>query len=177
VTRNVLSGELKYFLSNARESTTVETLLWVAFSRWKIQRLFEDSKMELGLDPFEVRKYASISRHLLLGCVSHLFLAEFRMEQGCGDDSEDDSGGGGEKSAADDQPVGDGDQQAGAAVGVGWPLFIPLGTEDRGATDEDAAAQRPSSPQPPPADDPTITRHWNQTERPATLSLAEGVAL
>lgn len=66
------------------DQVIVETLLLVAFSRWKIERLFEDSKMELGLDHFEVRKYASISRHLLLGCVSHLFLAELRLTEGGG---------------------------------------------------------------------------------------------
>jgi SRSO17 transposase len=49
----------------------------VAFSRWRIERLFEDSKTELGMDHFEVRNYLSIQRHLILTCVSHLFLAEF----------------------------------------------------------------------------------------------------
>jgi len=81
VARNVLNhDEVKYFISNACESTTVETLLRVALSRWKIERMFEDSKMELGMDHFEVRKYLSISRHLMLSCVSHLFLAEFQLE-------------------------------------------------------------------------------------------------
>jgi hypothetical protein len=78
VARNVLKpDEVKYFLSNAPEATPVETLLLVAFSRWRIERLFEDSKTELGLDHFEVRKYPSIVRHLILTCISHLFLAEF----------------------------------------------------------------------------------------------------
>jgi SRSO17 transposase len=38
------------------------------------------SKMELGMDHFEVRKFNAISRHLLLSCVSHLFLAEFQQQ-------------------------------------------------------------------------------------------------
>jgi SRSO17 transposase len=79
VARNVLHpDEVKFFLSNAPESVPVETLLLVAFSRWRIERLFEDGKTELGLDHFEVRHWRSISRHLILTCISHLFLAEFR---------------------------------------------------------------------------------------------------
>ena len=78
IARPVLQpDEVKFFLSNAPESTTVETLLLVAFSRWRVERMFEDSKTELGMDHFEVRKYLSIQRHLVLTCVSHLFLAEF----------------------------------------------------------------------------------------------------
>ena len=76
--------EVKYFLSNAPQDTPVETLLLVAFSRWKIERMFEDGKGELGLDHFEVRKYLSIQRHLILSCVSYLFLAEFHQEHGGG---------------------------------------------------------------------------------------------
>jgi len=78
VTRNVLKrNEVKFFLSNAPEGTPLEVLLLVAFSRWRIERLFQDSKTELGMDHFEVRKYPSIVRHLILTCISHLFLAEF----------------------------------------------------------------------------------------------------
>ena len=75
-------NEVKFFLSNAPESVPLEVLLLVAYSRWRIERLFEDTKGELGLDHFEVRKYLSIRRHLILTCVSHLFLAEFRLQHG-----------------------------------------------------------------------------------------------
>lgn len=79
--RNVLKPEeVKFFLSNTPESTPIETLLLVAFSRWRIERCFEDGKTELGLDHFEVRQWLSISRHLILTAISYLFLAEFRKE-------------------------------------------------------------------------------------------------
>ena len=78
VARNALDPEeVKYFLSNAPASTPVETLLCVAFTRWVIERAFEDSKTELGLDHFEVRKFVSIQRYLILSCLSHIFLTEF----------------------------------------------------------------------------------------------------
>ena len=73
---NVLDGTRKTFVSNAPRSVALETLLRVAFSRWRIERCFEDSKGEVGLDHFEVRRYGSIRRHLTVSMVSHLFLAE-----------------------------------------------------------------------------------------------------
>lgn len=65
---------MKYFLSNASADTLLEVLLHVAFSRWHIERVFEDGKGEIGLDHFEVRQYRSILRHLVLSMVSFLFL-------------------------------------------------------------------------------------------------------
>ena len=76
IARNVLDGARKTFVSNAPRSVPLATLLRVAFSRWRIERCFEDSKGEVGLDHFEVRRYGSIRRHLTVSMVSHLFLAE-----------------------------------------------------------------------------------------------------
>ena len=76
VARNVLDGEVKYFLSNAPEDAPVETLLHVAFSRSHIERLFETAKGEIGFDHFEVRRYRPLVRHLILSLVNLLFLAE-----------------------------------------------------------------------------------------------------
>jgi hypothetical protein len=82
VARNVLDpSELKFFVSNAPPKTGVETLLLVAFSRWRMERCFEDDKSEIGLDQFEGRRYLGLKRHLILSAVSHLFLARVRQEQ------------------------------------------------------------------------------------------------
>lgn len=74
VARNVLDGEIKYFISNAAPGTPLEVLLWVAFSRWHVERCFEDEKGEIGMDHFEVRRYPAVRRHLIVSVVSHLFL-------------------------------------------------------------------------------------------------------
>ena len=77
--RSVLSpSEVKFFLSNAPESVPAKTLLHVTFSRWRIERRCQDGKTESRLDHFEVRHVRSISRHLIVTCISYLFLAEFR---------------------------------------------------------------------------------------------------
>ena len=74
VARNTTDGEIKYFFSNADASTPVELMLSVAFSRWRIERSFQDAKGQVGLDHFEVRNYLSLIRHLILSNVSLLFL-------------------------------------------------------------------------------------------------------
>jgi len=77
IARSVLiKGEVKFFISNAPERTPVEDLLFVAFSRWRVERLFQESKGELGLDHFEVRTFTAVQRHLILTCLSHTFLME-----------------------------------------------------------------------------------------------------
>lgn len=74
IARNVLTGEVKYFLSNASLEILVEKLLHIAFNRWHIERLFEDAKGQVGFDHFEARRYQAVIRHMILSQVSELFL-------------------------------------------------------------------------------------------------------
>lgn len=77
VAKSVLvKAEIKFFLSNAPAATSLDDMLFVAFSRWRIERLFEDSKGELGLHHFESRTFVAVQRHLVLSSLSHTFLAE-----------------------------------------------------------------------------------------------------
>ncbi len=83
VARDVLNPkEVKFFVSNAPAPTPVGTLLLVGFSRWHVERCFEDDKGEIGLDHYEGRRYLGLKRHLILSAVSFLFLAETRQEFG-----------------------------------------------------------------------------------------------
>ena len=82
VARNALDhAELKFFMSNALPQTPLETLLYVGFSRWHVERCFEDEKTELGMDHFEVRTYCALMRHLALTAVSHLFVARVHQQE------------------------------------------------------------------------------------------------
>jgi hypothetical protein len=115
VARNVLEPEeVKYFVSNAPIRTPVQILLLVAFSRWRVERCFEDEKGELGLDHYEGRKYQGLKRHMIITAVSHLFLAKVHQELR------------GEKSGtegADRMPGADGDVGSGeepVAFGPSW---------------------------------------------------------
>jgi SRSO17 transposase len=81
VARNVLDPkEVKFFVSNAPPETEVQTLLLVAFSRWRVERCFEDQKQEVGLDQWEGRRWLGLKRHLIITSVSYLFLARVREQ-------------------------------------------------------------------------------------------------
>jgi hypothetical protein len=83
VARDVLDpDEVKSFVSNAPEATPVGVMLLVAFSRWRVERCFEDQKGEIGLDQYEGRRYRGLKRHLVLSRVSYLFLSRVRQEVG-----------------------------------------------------------------------------------------------
>lgn len=76
VARHVLrEGDVKYFISNAPANTALATLLLVGLTRHRVERCFQDQKSELGLDHYEGRIYKGLIRHLILSCVSYLFLA------------------------------------------------------------------------------------------------------
>ena len=79
VARDVLDLEtIKFFVSNADPKTSIDPLLLVAFSRWRIERCFQDEKSEIGLDQYEGRRYIGLKRHLILSSISQLFLARVR---------------------------------------------------------------------------------------------------
>jgi SRSO17 transposase len=81
VARNVEHpDELKYFVSNAPAKTRLGVLLLVAFSRWRVERCFEDQKGEVGLDHYEGRRWLGLKRHLALSAVSYLFLAKTHQQ-------------------------------------------------------------------------------------------------
>lgn len=83
VARNVLTGEVKYFLSNrvpGEAGVTLRWLLRVAFGRWSIESCFREGKEELGLDHYEVRGWQCVHRHFYITQLSHLFCARVRQE-------------------------------------------------------------------------------------------------
>jgi SRSO17 transposase len=77
--RNVLDGERKYFFSNAPPDTLLERMLHIGFTRARVERLFQDSKMEIGLDHFQVMRYRPLIRQLILSMISLTFLEEQRL--------------------------------------------------------------------------------------------------
>ncbi len=75
VVRHALTGEIKYFVTNAPSSTDIAEIVSVAFTRWTVERCFEDAKTELGMSHFEVRNWRSLTRHLLLTALGLLVLS------------------------------------------------------------------------------------------------------
>jgi SRSO17 transposase len=82
VGRNPLTGEIKYFLSNAPLRYSLDQLVSVAFSRWRVERCFEDCKGELGMNHAEIRSWRGLSRHYILTAVNYFFLVMLRRDWG-----------------------------------------------------------------------------------------------
>ena len=166
VARNALDrNEVKYFISNAPERTPVERLLRVAFTRWIIERAFEDSKTELGMDHFEVRSFLSIQRHLILSCISHVFLSEFSLSHR------------GEKPGVDVVPGPDGHGEVVVAVGSGRTVLSKTGPADHSAIGTNAATQCQGQPQPSTPNPCSFARHRHHVEEHHPMSLETRIAL
>jgi SRSO17 transposase len=83
VARHVLTGEMKYFVSNrvpGERGVSLRRLLRVAFGRWSVEDCFRQAKEELGLDHYEVRGWRCVHRHFYLTQLSHLFCARLRQK-------------------------------------------------------------------------------------------------
>ncbi len=158
VARYVLEPDaVKYFVSNAAAETTLETLLKVAFSRWHVERCFEDEKTELGFDHYEGRHYRGLLRHQALTAVTHLFLARVRQQWR------------GEKPGADRVPTAHGSLGTGAILVAGpqsrSAFAGPHGRQDR----VPVTAERQGAAQPHQANSQTTPRFRHSTHRLAAL--------
>ena len=166
IARDPLNPEkIKYFVSNAAPETSIQTLLRVAFSRWRVERCFEDQKGEVGLDHYEGRRYIGLKRHLVISSVSYLFLARMRQKFG------------GEKSGVDGVP------SACRACGVD-PVLVAepetLEEAHRAHSGEDqvhARKKRGGAQEPRQAKTPTATQVGHQAHRDSLLQMATDIAL
>jgi SRSO17 transposase len=74
--------EYSYFVSNAQADTSLETFVWLSGMRWPIEQCFEESKTELGMDHYEVRKFPGWNHHMLTCMLGHFFLWHMRIRLG-----------------------------------------------------------------------------------------------
>ena len=166
VARNVLDvDEVKFFVSNAAAETPVSKLLLVGFSRWRVERCFEDQKSEIGLDQYEGRRYQGLKRHLILSCVSYLFLSRMREEFGEG------------KSGVDVMPGAHGDCGIDPELVVGGTsLGETVGTNGRGDP-EDAEKERVGPEESHQGNPKETTSVGYQTDRDSPVRLGKDLAL
>jgi SRSO17 transposase len=166
VARDVLNPtELKFFVSNASAGTSIQTMLLVAFSRWRVERCFEDQKSEIGLDQYEGRRYQGLKRHLILSCVSYLFLSRMRQEFG------------GEKPGVDGVPGAHGGGGADPVLVVGPVPPEEAPGADRGGDRAGAAPERPGAAVPYQTDTAKAARAGHQTHRLAAMQMGHDLAL
>jgi SRSO17 transposase len=71
-----------YYISNAPASTPLRTFVWLSGLRWAVEQCFEEGKTELGMDHYEVRKYAGWQHHMLTTMLAHFFLWHLKLRLG-----------------------------------------------------------------------------------------------
>jgi SRSO17 transposase len=71
-----------YAISNAPASTPLSTFVWLSGLRWAVEQCFEEGKTELGMDHYEVRKYAGWHHHMLTTMLAHFFLWHLKLHLG-----------------------------------------------------------------------------------------------
>lgn len=71
-----------FFISNAPTGTRLKTFVWLSGIRWAIEQCFEETKTELGMDHYEVRKYPGWRHHILSCILAHFFLWHIRIRLG-----------------------------------------------------------------------------------------------
>lgn len=74
--------EYSFFISNASSSTRLKTLVWLSGLRWAIEQCFEETKTELGMDHYEVRKFPGWHHHILTCMLAHFFLWHLKIRMG-----------------------------------------------------------------------------------------------
>jgi len=72
----------KYYLSNAATSARLSLFVWLSGIRWAIEQCFEETKSELGMDHYEVRKYTGWHHHMLVSMLAHFFLWHLKIRLG-----------------------------------------------------------------------------------------------
>ena len=78
VCRSLTDGELAPYLCLAPAGTPLPDLVAVAGRRWAIEESFQTAKSEVGLDHYQVRRYAAWYRHITLAMLAHAYLTVTR---------------------------------------------------------------------------------------------------
>ncbi|MCP4119795.1 MAG: hypothetical protein GY737_31225, partial [Desulfobacteraceae bacterium] len=72
--------DYSYYISNAHTSARLPLLVWLSGLRWAVEQCFEETKSELGMDHYEVRKFKGWHHHILVCMLSHFFLWHLKIK-------------------------------------------------------------------------------------------------
>jgi SRSO17 transposase len=77
--RDLFSGDIKYYLSNAPPDTPLTDFVRASGMRWPIESCFEESKQDIGLGDYQLRSWLGWHHHMTLVILAHFFLV--RVQQ------------------------------------------------------------------------------------------------
>jgi SRSO17 transposase len=78
IRRSIADGECAYFTTWCPHGTSIDTLVHVEGTRWRIEEGFETAKNELGLDHNETRSWHGWHRHVSLVMLAYAMMAAVR---------------------------------------------------------------------------------------------------
>jgi SRSO17 transposase len=166
VARDVLDpDQIKFFVCNAPPKMPIQTILLVGFSRWRVERCFEDHKGEVGLDHYEGRLYLGLKRHLILSAISYLFLARTRQRLG------------GEKPGANGVPSAHGHCGLDPFLVARAAGLDEVTPEDCGQDSENTVAQRLGTQISHKANEEAASQIRYQAHRPSSMPVGHELAL
>jgi len=80
IRRNVADrSDVRYYLSNAPETTAAAELARMLGMRWPVELTFEQGKQEVGMDEYEVRSWQGWHHHMIMVMLAHHFLVWVRV--------------------------------------------------------------------------------------------------
>ena len=84
IIRRTLGEEPGYsfYISNAPVSSRLSLFVWLSGLRWSIEQCFKETKTELGMDQYEVRKFPGWHHHILTCMLGHYFLWHLKIRLG-----------------------------------------------------------------------------------------------
>jgi SRSO17 transposase len=77
--RDLSSGELKCYLSNAPVDTSLTTLVWLSGMRWPTETCFREGKQLVGLGDYQLRSWIGWHHHMTLCILAHFFLVRLKL--------------------------------------------------------------------------------------------------
>jgi SRSO17 transposase len=79
ITRDIGSGDIKYFFSNMPAQTTIASLVRIHRHRYWIERSFQDAKTSVGLAQYQVRCWQGWHHHMALCLAAMLFMLQIKV--------------------------------------------------------------------------------------------------
>jgi SRSO17 transposase len=78
--RTTEKTDLKYYVSNAGPDTPWQDIALAGAARWRVEEVFEDGKMHLGMADYEARSWSSWHHHMSLVALAHLYVTLTKRE-------------------------------------------------------------------------------------------------
>jgi SRSO17 transposase len=75
-----VGGKNKYSITNAPMDASHMEVRKPALMRWPVEQCYREDKQFTGMDDYQLRSFIGFRRHILISCITHLFLMKIRKD-------------------------------------------------------------------------------------------------